>query len=268
MALSHSIMAALVHLKEKGAIGTCGSILEIGEQNWYNDVPMSDIGQLIDRFAPEANKPAFRERLAQLIEDAKDESKLRDAAFAAGRLFYRILFDAEKYLAIDLHGTQYSVAHDLNFPVPITEQYDIVTDLGTAEHVFDVAQVFKTIHALTKPGGMMLHALPNQGMYDHGFYNFQPTFFYDLASANHYEIVAMFYVDITGRKHSLRKMNAPGEFVELVKGGGMQLQSMIYVLFKKPAEEKPFAIPRQGHYSDRATDESIANWEKLSRGGR
>ena len=37
----------------------------------------------------------------------------------------------------------------------------------------------------------MLHILPSQGYINHGFYNFQPGLFYDIARANGYDILRL-----------------------------------------------------------------------------
>jgi hypothetical protein len=66
---------------------------------------------------------------------------------------------------------------------------------GTAEHVFNVGQLFKTMHERTKPLGLMLHDGPFTGWVNHGFYTFQPTLYLDLAAANDYELLAMFLMD-------------------------------------------------------------------------
>ena len=61
--------------------------------------------------------------------------------------------------------------------------------------IFNQFNVFKTIHDLTKPGGFIFHQLPGQGYYDHGFYNYQPTFFFDLAEANDYSMIGFWMYD-------------------------------------------------------------------------
>ena len=45
----------------------------------------------------------------------------------------------------------------------------------------------------------MLHGMPFSGWYDHGFYNFQPTFYLDLAIANNYGNLGLFYVELGNR---------------------------------------------------------------------
>ncbi len=69
--------------------------------------------------------------------------------------------------------------------------FDLVTNLGTGEHVFDQRRVFENIHNLTKPGGLMLHVMPFVNWINHGFYNFNPVLYADLAAANDYGILRL-----------------------------------------------------------------------------
>ena len=39
----------------------------------------------------------------------------------------------------------------------------------------------------------MLHCMPFLGWVDRGFFNFQPTFYWDLAEANGYHVVAFLF---------------------------------------------------------------------------
>ena len=74
-----------------------------------------------------------------------------------------------------MHGTKFAERLDLNLPHDLGEQFDAIINLGTAEHIFNVYQVFKSMHDWLKVGGRMYHNLPMYGENDHGFYNFHPT---------------------------------------------------------------------------------------------
>ncbi len=134
-------------------------VLEIGQANYYGDVPVADVPELAD---------------------AADLD-----LWAKARLFYGRLLDA-----VDLQGTSAAWRHDLNEPMPVALLYDIVINTGTTEHVFDQRQVFETIHDRTKLGGLMVHAFPVGGCKDHGFYTYSPCLLADLAKANGYETLA------------------------------------------------------------------------------
>lgn len=104
-------------------------------------------------------------------------------------------FGFVRYVAIDAtsqHGSlPYDLNHDLAAVCGFTEKFDLVTNLGTGEHVFDQRALFANMHALCRVGGLMIQCLPAQGLVNHAFYNYHPKFLADLASANRYEIVSV-----------------------------------------------------------------------------
>ncbi len=109
--------------------------------------------------------------------------------------FYRV-FGASRYHALDLDDSRAQVRADLNLPLPPSVgTFDVVTNFGTTEHVFDIAQTFRTIHQLLRVGGVQLHTLASFAGIDHGFYNVHPTTFLDMARANHYDVVDVSYID-------------------------------------------------------------------------
>jgi len=76
----------------------------------------------------------------------------------------------------------------------IENRFDVVTNQGFSEHVFNQYATFECIHHICKPGGLILHVLPCQGWADgggwgHGFFQYQPNFFRHLAKANNYKII-------------------------------------------------------------------------------
>jgi SAM-dependent methyltransferase len=105
--------------------------------------------------------------------------------------FYRAL-GFRDYLAIDVNTKYGSVVMDLNRDLAgeldFRQTFDLVTNLGTGEHVFDQRRVLENVHNLTAPGGVMVHVMPFVNWLNHGFYNFHPVLYTDLASANGYRI--------------------------------------------------------------------------------
>lgn len=103
--------------------------------------------------------------------------------------FYRTLGKVTRYECIDANGNA-SIFADLNHPLEVWPgEFDIVTDFGTSEHTFNFAQVWTTIHALCKPGGIIAFDKPHQGMPDHGFFNVHLTLLLDIAGANDYDVL-------------------------------------------------------------------------------
>jgi len=98
----------------------------------------------------------------------------------------------KNYTAIDVNEERDSIAMDLNLNLNdyynFTEQFDLVTNNGTGEHVFNQLTLFENTHNLTRTGGCMIHCLPCYRWVDHGFYNYNPNLFTALATANDYKV--------------------------------------------------------------------------------
>lgn len=99
----------------------------------------------------------------------------------------------QDYTAFDLFDSRAEIV-DLSIDLKRTDSWDIVTNFGTSEHIFNQFAFMKNCHDLTKPGGISLHALPVASGIDHGFFNYHPTFFRSLAIANNYKILDFRYV--------------------------------------------------------------------------
>lgn len=126
-----------------------------------------------------------------------------------------------RYVSIDGNGRGTMTA-DLNHPIAL-EPFDLVTDFGTGEHIFDQAQVWRTMHDLTKPSGYIAFDRPAQGYQKHCFYLTNECLFRDLALANFYRVLW------------LERASMPRG--ELIRG-----------VFQKPPIAAPFRVPQQGRY--------------------
>ena len=62
-----------------------------------------------------------------------------------------IMYGLKLYKSIDLNGLYDSIKHDLNHSFT-DEQYlnkfDLVTDFGSCEHVFNIAEAYKLTHPI------------------------------------------------------------------------------------------------------------------------
>lgn len=94
-----------------------------------------------------------------------------------------------KYLALDVNTQRDSIVVDLNEPVNLGEQFELVTNNGTSEHIFNQYSVFKSVHDLCVVKGIMIHSLPLTPWINHGFYNYNPILFRDLVEVNNYELL-------------------------------------------------------------------------------
>jgi hypothetical protein len=166
-----------------------------------------------------------------------------------------------RYVALDINTERDSIVADLNAPFTVEDsvyrqEFQLVTNNGTGEHLFNQGQVFRHAHELCSIGGVMLHVLPTgPGWTNHGFYNYEPIIFRDLAAANDYQWLFFALCDrALGNVRRLPCGNAEWPFVEkrpvalerLVRSYGDQPIYMV-AAFKRQ-EALPFAVPLQGKY--------------------
>ncbi len=126
------------------------------------------------------------------------------------------------------------IVHDMSEPVPDTlrNQYDVVIDGGTTEHIFDIASGLFNCARMVKLGGVAYHNVP-LNMLNHGFYNISPTLFFDFYEDNGFATAGCVGV-ATG------VMDTP-KFIDLPRSQRFQLDSeacMIYIGRKIEAREK------------------------------
>lgn len=79
---------------------------------------------------------------------------------------------------------------DLNEALPdeLVEKYDLVIDCGTLEHCFNIAQAIKNLAMMVKKDGYIMQINP-LNWFNHGFYNFNPTFYHDFYNENGFKIL-------------------------------------------------------------------------------
>ena len=126
----------------------------------------------------------------------KHNKKINTSEFLSAKDFY-FSIGFNKYKSIDASGKYESLIFDLNQNLvdkyKFKEKFDLVTNFGTSEHVFNQKSVFQNIHNLTKNNGYMIHILPFEGGINHCYFNYHPNFFYDLGLYNKYELIGFWY---------------------------------------------------------------------------
>lgn len=207
-----------------------GSLLEIGEANWYGEV-----------------EPDF---------PCRDKSNW----FAIVKDFYADLFAPSRVVSVDINGSPDALRHDLNAPLPLDEQFDLVINHGTAEHVLNIGQVFKSMHDMTIAGGLMIHDAPFTGWIDHGFYTLQPTLFYDLAAANGYEVCRVYITEIRG--DYVQRVESRDSIPKLAEEGKIPMNAALFVVLRKLFDQ-PFRLPFQGYYAQTLSPAGQRAWSEM-----
>lgn len=143
------------------------------------------------------------------------------------------------------------LVHDLNQPVPPAwkEQFDVVYDGGTLEHVFNFPVALRNAMEMLRPGGrLFIHTCANN-LCGHGFYQFSPELFYRaLSPENGFEVERMiiFRVGPYGRWHEVSDPDKIRERVELITFMPMQMLVQARRMKVVPIFEK---TPQQSDYS-------------------
>jgi hypothetical protein len=251
MAISATHYRLLTSLKDRLPPG--GSLLEIGEANWYGDI-----------------EPDF---------------PFEGDGFAACKALYASLFAPEFVFSVDFNGGPQAIKQDLNQPLDLGEfmwccgeirngpvcpecglsketypiGFNVVINHGTAEHIFNIGQVFRTMHDHCIDGGLMIHESPFTGWIDHGFYCLNPTLFYDLAAANCYELVLVAIEEIASQ--TIIRLESRDHVGRLAEAGELPNNAMLFAALRKYGDI-PFKVPMQGYYNQTLSPAGVRAWER------
>ena len=173
----------------------------------------------------------------------------------------------KEYKSIDINGAYNSYQFDLNKDILETynfnQKYNLVINNGTGEHVFNQYSLFLNFHNLTKVNGIMLNVLPFIDWINHGFYNFNPIFFADLAASNNYEIIKISLSNRNGAElkldgknfeilfEQIKPYNNNSKFQKMVDIAKDKIgKNILIVVVTRKLKDQNFKIPLQGKYLD------------------
>tara|TARA_B100000315_G_C14551917_1_gene576252 strand:+ start:216 stop:1118 length:903 start_codon:yes stop_codon:yes gene_type:complete len=237
MGLGPQVIALYVQLKRNGTFDNITKVMEFGSQDLvfpgekYNSL-LVDLFETFDCDVP------FEEELKQMVKGpAKD--------------VYEHL--GLKYSCLDTDGKYNALVLDINIddvPSEHLNRYDLVTNHGTTEHLINQLNGFKMVHDFTQSGGLMLHVLPFIGYLDHGYFNYQPNLFKNLASYNSYETLGMWINIDTHLSSMIPWQDNLLNYIKL----SPSCDSCLAVLMRKKNDSE-FSIPFQGHYENTRVDQ-------------
>lgn len=182
MGLNREFLGDLVALKRAGALDGAKRVAEIGAQ------------QLADSFLawpgiPDLYRLFGRDPVA--LGPPVGTSNFTRSAPSSAVFWLSLGLDC---VAIDIVAGPGVVTLDLNRAAvgdDLRGKFDLVVNVGTTEHIANQDNAFRIIHDLVRPGGVMLHQLPAQGMMGHGLINYSPKFFWHLCRENGYEVLSL-----------------------------------------------------------------------------
>ncbi|WP_298556308.1 hypothetical protein [uncultured Algibacter sp.] len=134
-----------------------------------------------------------------------------------------------------------TIIHDLNEPLKNKHknQYSLVLDSGTLEHVFNFPQAIKNCMELTQIGGHFMGIYPCNNFFGHGFYQFSSELFYRvLSKENGFQIIdVVIFVDEMGTTfYNVPDTSEKHQRIQFVNTKPVY----IYVLAKRLEETKMF----------------------------
>jgi hypothetical protein len=241
MGLGPPILALYRQLKGLGALDGISSVMELGAQNVW--CPRAE---LVKNLFRAFNRPEPPQEMLDRFANWKG---------SAEELYTALGFD---FHCIDVDPHFNSIRLDLNFDVCPPEhigKYDFVTNHGTSEHLLNQQNFFTVVHDLTKPGGLMLHAVPFTAHIEHGFFNYQPNFFEALARYNSYKLLGIL-VGPGWQAASLIPWEP--DILDYMVINSKTTHLLVAILQKM--YDKPFSVPFQGVYEPTTPDEVMERY--------
>lgn len=155
-----------------------------------------------------------------------------------------------------------TILHDLNLPIgnPLKQQFDLVLDNGTLEHIFNVPQALENCAALCSVGGHVVMMAPANNMCGHGFFQFSPELFFRVFSeANGFSDTQVLLLEYGVRNRDFRIID-PVLRKERLEFINAALVVMLGIARKKRHKE-PFwtSWPQQSDY--------VVYWQKATKAG-
>lgn len=234
MAISRCHFEFLERLSQRCSIPRGGALLEIGQAEIYGECDPREL--LPDN-----------EEVLSALEDHDP--------FRIGREVYRLFCEPKYVQSVDLGGKD-SLRLDLNKPFSyLGRNFEVIVNHGTAEHIFNIGNVFERMHNHCEFNGLMIHEAPWIGWIDHGFYNLQPTLFYDLAAANNYRIELIAAGNL--QAGTLRVFESRLDAVRFGKAADGDY--VLFVAFRK-AFGINFRMPMQEIYSNNVSEAIKQEW--------
>ncbi len=220
-----------------------GTVLQLGRQKFFFNAAQLESWAPLHHVTLTENVPASKP-----VDSLVHGDSIDDKTF-----FHKIGFEnVESCDYSDFQEADH--VFDLNLPVPshLHNKFDVIVDMGTTEHIFNLPQVLKNLHDMLKVGGRVIHMLPSSNWVDHGFYMFSPTLFHDYYSANNWKIETSRIIEIT-RRHNVDPWKVydymPGGLDSLSSGGfdkGYLLN--IFFVVAKTMQSTAGNIPQQSRY--------------------
>jgi hypothetical protein len=164
--------------------------------------------------------------------------------------FFRLL-GAKDVHSFDNSGYEGAThLHDMNQEIPVCfkEQYSVVLDGGSLEHIFNFPVAIRNCMEMVRVGGHYLGITPTNNLMGDGFYQFSPELYFSVFSeANGFDLVSMVIYEDSPRArwYSVRSPRSVNARVTLTN----RVPTELLVMAKKVASAPVFEpFPQQSDY--------------------
>jgi len=242
MGLGLGAIQNLLELNSQGLLKDKTNVLDIGSQEIH--ISGKDLKELFENAGLEKN----------LVDTFPNINNFPSKPRPSSKYLYNS-FGLNNYECLDINGEHGAIKFDLNHPFNDEtkfEKFDIVTDFGSCEHVYNIGETYKTIHKLTKTNGLIIII---QSLFQgNGYFTLEDTFLEGLAAANDYKILHSSYVITTGEKSengSYLQFHIPRhkkllKVMDLTKLNGNNSEQLEICMVMQKTSKKEFKIPYQG----------------------
>jgi hypothetical protein len=185
-------LAEIRHVLSHPALSKGGlRVLDVGSQNLYRASEQEIVAFVRER--NDVYEPADLARYARMLSlGSTMDPKIGGLNGAwLGDLLSRCDIDYAAYDIFHGYGTTLFDLNTMSLPASRRGWFDLVLNCGTTEHVLNQYNSFTVIHDAMRAGGLAYHALPMTGYLDHGYFNYNPRLFFELARANDYEVLEL-----------------------------------------------------------------------------
>ena len=200
-------------------------IIELGDQTL--NIKEGDLRFLKEFFTRHGADGAFEKYKNAVGATVYAANIYRDAGFC--------------FFSLDLNEKNESIPIDLNmWPnpelSPHVNQYDLVLNFGTTEHVSNQLAAFAILHYLCRPNGIILHHIPMVHYSSHAMNIVTAKFIEKLVDWNEYEIISCRFdqhlINSMVTFHHNQKFGFIENFSEFVENS--TLAAIGYIVLKKP----------------------------------
>jgi len=236
MGIDLSLASLLLELKYLEKLKDVKNVLEIGSQELH--LKKDDLKELYNQVGLDD----------KLLDNHSNLDNWPDEPRESAKKFYNDL-GIKDYTNIDLTGEHESIPLDLNKELTdksLFNKFDLVTDFGSCEHVFNISECYRTMHNITKVNGIII--IDQIVFKGNGYFLFNRGFLEGLAAANKYKILYSAYKIGTGTKTSagsFKTYRVPLVEDILKNFHNYDTEIGITMVFQK-IEDKEFKIPYQG----------------------